>query len=95
MGRFTSLVLCGILAASSLGGCGTVIATYHEWPEPSFLGGVSLDQRVAKLPRGGKFVLVDLPFSLVGDVVMLPVNFTLLVVQVQWEAALSDDDTAE
>lgn len=70
-------------------GCGTYAATRDDWPEPTFFGGIRFDAMIIANPGTGHGKLascisvtigvIDLPFSLVGDVLMLPVNVGLLV----------------
>lgn len=45
-------------------------------PHPTVYTGVQLDAGMAK--EGYPLMLLDLPFSLVGDTLMLPIDFTLM-----------------
>lgn len=58
-----------------LSGCGTTLA-HVSAPHPTVYMGVQLDAGMAK--EGYPLMLLDLPFSLVGDTLMLPVDLTLM-----------------
>lgn len=61
-----------------------------SWPEPTFLGGVQVDYNLIIYPGAGHgkaseaiYIIggvIDFPFSIIGDLVMLPVNGVLLLV---------------
>ncbi|HAT1608824.1 TPA: YceK/YidQ family lipoprotein [Raoultella planticola] len=58
-----------------LSGCGTMMAHVYA-PHPTVYMGVQLDAGMAK--EGYPLMLLDLPFSLVGDTLMLPVDLMLM-----------------
>jgi uncharacterized protein YceK len=80
-----AFVLIGYLLGQS--GCSTCIATYEAWPEAYFYGGVRNDfimiiQDGAGHGTPGRVMstiiaLIDLPFSLIADTLLLPLNISL------------------
>ncbi|PJR63656.1 YceK/YidQ family lipoprotein [Raoultella sp. T31] len=58
-----------------LSGCGTTMA-HISAPHPTVYMGVLLDAGMAK--EGYPLMLLDLPLSLVGDTLMLPVDLMLM-----------------
>jgi uncharacterized protein YceK len=78
----------GALLALVFGGCSTCITTNQAWPAPDFFAGVSTDvelvserdESVHGEPRGLTlaFAVIDFPFSLVADTLLIPVNLVLL-----------------
>ena len=74
-----STLLCLFLFAATASGCGTVRGLDASWPEPEFFPGVRTD--FADISNGGVGMLstIDVPLSLVADVVLVPVHAILYV----------------
>jgi len=93
----TGKLLAFVLLIGCAPSCMTVVATQEQWPEPYFYGGVEYDglalvSGVVDFPvgHGGLFdgivfgfivPLIDLPFSLVGDTLLVPLHTGLWVRQ--------------
>ncbi len=85
--RFAGLLSLG-LSIGCATGCMTVAATRDEWPSAYFYGGVRWDFNTLREPGGHGvtgtianlvIVVIDLPFSIVGDTLLLPLHTWLWI----------------